>query len=117
MGLVWVIVLVVVVVTVPGLAVGMGAVGNEEAAWLISWGLNDGIVLVDDAVGMGYAPVGIEPVGNVAWLIKLGFKEGNVFDGVGTPGRPVGMLKTAWAASFGLYVGYVELTVDGRVGK
>ena len=119
MGLVWVIVLVVVVVvTVPGLAVGMGAVGNEEAAWLISWGLNDGIVLVDDAVGRGYAPVGIEPaVGIVAWLIKLGLKEGNVFDGVGTPGRPAGMLKTAWAASVGLYVGYVEPMVDGRVGK
>ena len=57
------------------------------------------------------------PVGNLAWMIKLGLKEGNVFDGVGTPGRPVGMLKTAWAASFGLYDGYVELTVDGRVGQ
>lgn len=56
-------------------------------------------------------------MGNVAWMIKLGLKEGNVFDGVGTLGRPVGILKTAWAASFGLYFGYVELMVDGRVGK
>jgi len=50
--------------------------------------------------------VGIEPaVGNVAWLIKLGLKVGMVLDGVGTPGRPEGMLKTARAAPVGSYVG------------